>query len=167
MSAAVFFNILDDTPSGPLDLETSRDSKMPQIADSSQSNSSGQLSQGRLNWMQSLSDRGSVHWLKHLEKNEFNIFAFSVPELASSDSVTRVRIVLCFLLRYFTVRQKSLGFLGLSLLRYADFALRNSLTNLFLIINDFVFRKIYRFLSSPKQEISSLHRCNKLFGKPW
>ena len=67
---AVCFSILAEIPSGPLDLETSKQVRSSHIVSSSQRSSSGG-STWRLKSLSDQSFRGVLRRLKHMEKNLF------------------------------------------------------------------------------------------------
>ena len=99
---AVYFNIREDTLSGPLALPTWRfDSKTETISMKLECTPGETLNDAIL------PDEECTE-LKQDEKNEFRVFALSISELAMKLSFIRGGILVDFLFKYFIAFQKDL-----------------------------------------------------------
>ena len=110
MADAVSFNILVDISSGPNALLVSKVCNSSIISSSEQRSSGGHWSESTCNLSVSEMSRGGTEWFKQLEKNWFNIVAFSLSDEATEPSSERVGIDGDEVLSFFTALQNFLAF---------------------------------------------------------
>jgi len=110
MADAVSFNILVDISSGPDALLVSKVCNSSVISSSEQRSLGGHWSESTCNLLVSEMSRGGTERFKQLEKNWFNIVAFSLSDEATEPSSVRVGIDGDEVLSFFTALQNFLAF---------------------------------------------------------